>query len=120
MDITLFAKSSSQPESPYSVNFIVADGMLRINCSCPAGSFGQLCKHKTSFIEGDDKMLYDISQKEILADIVSTIQASAIYDELSKISKRKIEIEKIQRKLKKELKDMKSDLALKLKTGIKL
>ena len=31
-----------------------------------------------------------------------------------------MEIEKIQRKLKKELKDIKLDLALKLKTGIKL
>lgn len=120
MDITLLAKSSSQPDSPYSVNFIIADGMLRIHCSCPAGSFGQLCKHKTSFIEGDDKMLYDISQKEIFEDIVSTIKASPIVDEFSKFFKRKIEIEKIQRKLKQELKDMKSDLALKLKTGIRL
>lgn len=82
MDITIFAKSSSQPESPYSVNFIIVDGMLRIRCSCPAGIHGQLCKHKTSFIEGDNKMLYDISQKEILADIISTIQASPIFDEL--------------------------------------
>lgn len=120
MEITLFAKSSSQPELPYSVDFIIGDGMLRIHCSCPAGSFGQLCKHKTSFIEGDDKMLFDISQKEILADVVSTIQASPIYDELSKFFKRKIEIEKIQRELKKELKDMKLDLASKLKTGIRL
>ena len=120
MNITLFAKSSSQSDSPYSVNFIIADGMLRVHCSCPAGIYGQLCKHKISFIEGDDKMLHDISQKEILADIVSTIQASPVFGELSKIFKRKIEIEKIQRKLKKELKDMKLDLALKLKTGIEL
>lgn len=120
MDITIFAKSSSNPESPYRVNFIVADGMLSIHCSCPAGIYGQLCKHKTSFIEGDNRMLFDISQKEILADIVSTIQVSPTYDELSKYFKRKIEIEKIQRELKKELKDMKLDLASKLKTGIRL
>jgi hypothetical protein len=120
LDITIFAKSSSQPELPYSVNFIIADGMLCIHCSCPAGIYGQLCKHKISFIEGDDKMLFDISQKEILADIVSTIQASPIYDELSRFFKRKIEIEKIQRELKKELKDMKFDLASKLKNGIRL
>ncbi len=120
MDITIFAKSSSQPESPYSVNFIIVDGMLRIHCSCPAGTYGQLCKHKTSLIQGDESMLYDISQKEILADIFSTIQASPIFDELSKNFKRKMEIEKIQQKLKKELKDIKLNLALKFKNGIKL
>jgi len=120
MDITIFAKSSSQPESPYNINFIIVDEILRIHCSCPAGIYGQLCKHKTSLLEGDNKMLYDISQKEILADIVSTIQASPIFDELSKILKRKMEIEKIQQKLKKEHKDIKLNLALKFKNGIKL
>ncbi len=120
MDVTIFAKSSSQPKSPYNVNFIVVDGMLRIHCSCPAGIYGQLCKHKTAFIEGDNKMLYDISQKEILTDIISIIQASPAFDELSKIFKRKMEIEKIQQQLKKELKDIRLNLALKLKTGIKV
>jgi len=120
MDITIFAKSSSQPESPYSVNFIIDDGKLNVYCSCPAGIYGQLCKHKTAFIEGDKNMLYDISQKGLLLDIFSKIKASSLYHDYSKFLKRKMEIEKTKRKLKKELKDMKLDLALKLKTGIKL
>jgi len=120
MDITIFAKSSSQPESPYSVNFIIHDGMLRIHCSCPAGIYGQLCKHKTAFIGGDKNMLYDISQQEILDDVVSTIKSSPLFNEYSEFLKRKLEIEKMQKKLKKELKDIKLDLALKLRNGIKL
>jgi uncharacterized Zn finger protein len=55
MDVTIFAKSSSQNRSPYNVNFIVVDGMLRIHCSCPAGIYGQLCKHRTALIEGDNR-----------------------------------------------------------------
>jgi len=65
-------------------------------------------------------MLYDISQQELLADIASTIKASSRFNEYSKLLKRKMEIEKMQRKLKKELKDIKLDLALALKKGIKL
>ena len=120
MDITIFAKSSSQPETPYNVNFIIDDGMLRIHCTCPAGIYGQLCKHKTAFIEGDKNMLYDISQQQILVDIVSTIKASPLFNKYSNFLERKKEIEKIQRKLKKELKEIKSYFALKLKNGIKL
>ena len=120
MNVTLFAKSSSQPELSYSVNFIIVDGVLRIHCSCPAGTYGQLCKHKTSLIEGDNNLLYDISQQELLADVFSTIKASSFFHEYSRFLKRKMEIEKTQRKLKKEFKDIKLGLALKLKNGIKL
>lgn len=120
MDINIFAKSSSQPESAYKVNFIIKDGHLRIHCSCPAGTYGQLCKHKTSFIEGDFNMLYDISQQHLLNDIVATIDAASLKNEYLRFKNRKTEIEKIQRKLKKELKDIKNDLAKKLQNGIKI
>jgi hypothetical protein len=120
MNISILAKSSSQPESPYNVNFIIKDGILRIYCSCPAGTHGQLCKHKTSFIEGDYNMLYDISQQQLMNDIVATIKASPLNNEYSKFAKRKMEIENILRKLKKELKDIKIDLAMKLQKGIKM
>ena len=104
MDINIFAKSSTQPESPYKVNFIVKDGILSIFCSCPAGTYGQLCKHKTSFIEGVYNMLHDISQQQLLNDTVATINASLLKNEYSRFKNRKMEIEKIQRRLKKELK----------------
>jgi len=65
-------------------------------------------------------MLYDTSQKEIWADIISIIKASPASDEISKIFERKMEIENIQQQLKIELKGLKLNLALKLKTGIKV
>lgn len=120
MDINIFAKSSSQPEFPYKFNFIIKDGLLRIYCSCPAGTHGQLCKHKTSLIEGDSNMLYDISQQHLLNDIVATIDAASLKIEYLRFKNRKTEIEKIQRKLRKELKDIKNDLAKKLQNGIKI
>ena len=120
MDINIFAKSSSQPESPYTVNFIIKDEILFIHCSCPAGIYGQLCKHKTSFIEGDHDMLYDNSQLQVLNNVVATINASPLKREYLRFINRKLEIEKIQRELKIELKDIKNDLAMKLQNGIRL
>ncbi len=96
MNINILAKSSSQPESFYKVNFSIKAGILRIYCSCPAGTRGQLCKHKTSFIEGDHNMLYDSSQHQLLNDIIATIQTSPLNGEYSKFAKRKMEIEKLQ------------------------
>ena len=119
MDITIFVKSSTQPDSSYKINFSVQNGVLRLHCSCPAGTRGQLCKHKTSFIEGDYNMLYDISQQQLMNDIVATIKASPLNGEYSKFATRKMEIEKIQRELKRELKDIKIDLAMRLHKGIK-
>ena len=116
MDTKIFAKSSSHPESPYTVHFMLKDGMLRIHCSCPAGIHGQLCKHKISFIEGDRNMLYDSRQQELLDDVISVINASSLISDYYHLK----DLEKIQRNLKKEIKAIKLDLALKLKNGIKL
>jgi hypothetical protein len=77
-------------------------------------------KHKTSLIEGDSNMLYDISQQHLLNDIVATIDAASLKIEYLRFKNRKMEIEKIQRKLRKELKDIKNDLAKKLQNGIKI
>jgi hypothetical protein len=77
-------------------------------------------KHKTSFIEGDSNMLYDISQQHLLNDVVAAIDAVSLKNEYLRFKNRKTEIEKIQRKLKKELKDIKYDLAKKLQNGIKI
>jgi hypothetical protein len=120
METTIFAKSSSQPDSPYSVHFIINDATLSIHCSCPAGIYGKLCKHKTSFIKGDLNMLHDPSQQDLLADVVSTINNSPLYNDYSKFLERKIKIEKNVQELKNELKELKSIFALKLKNGIKL
>ncbi len=119
MDINLFAKSSSQPDSSYNINFSIKAGVLRIHCSCPAGTRGQLCKHKPSFIEGDFNMLFDNSQQQLMNDIVATIKTSPLNSEYSKYATRKNEIEILQQKLKNELKDIKTDLAMRLHKGIK-
>ncbi len=64
-------------------------------------------------------MLYDISQRQLLNEIVNTINASPLKNEYTRFMNRKMEIEKLQRELKRELKDIKIDLAMRLHKGIK-
>jgi hypothetical protein len=120
MDNIIFAKSSSQPDSSYSVHFIINDETLFIHCSCPAGIYGKLCKHKTAFIEGDLNMLYDPSQQDILTDVVNTINNSPLHNDYLKFLERKTIIERNLNELKNELRELKSTLAQKLKSGINL
>lgn len=60
VQITLQAKSSEG--SFYDVMFSFEDKSLKVRCSCRAGIFGQLCKHKIKFISGDTSLLYDNNQ----------------------------------------------------------
>ncbi len=64
-------------------------------------------------------MLLDISQRQLMNDIVTSIETSSLKVEYSKFATRKKEIEKLQRELKRELKDIKIDLAMRLHKGIK-
>jgi len=59
--ITLLAKSSSGDE-PYFVDFLLKHGSLSVHCSCKAGEYGQLCKHKLALVTCDESMLYDKEQ----------------------------------------------------------
>ncbi len=65
-------------------------------------------------------MLHDPYQQDLLADVLSSINNSPMYNDYIKFLERKIKIEKNIQELKNELKELKSIFALKLKNGIKL
>ena len=74
MNITLLAKSSSG--GSYDVEFTYEGGVLIVKCSCRAGIFGKLCKHKTALLKGDKSMLYDSIQKDDLTQVQEWIEQS--------------------------------------------
>lgn len=67
MNITLLAKSSSG--GAYEVYFTLEKDTLSVQCTCRAGMFHKLCKHKRALITGDKSMLYDSSQEDDFAKI---------------------------------------------------
>lgn len=48
----VFQVKGSSPE-PYEITFIKDGDSLTALCSCPAGQFGNFCKHRIAILEGD-------------------------------------------------------------------
>ena len=49
--LTILVKGSSA--DPYELTFIKDGDSLTALCSCPAGSFGNVCKHRVAVLDGD-------------------------------------------------------------------
>lgn len=54
MDQLVFLVKGSSPE-PYEVTFIKDGDSLTAICTCPAGTYGNVCKHRVSILDGKDK-----------------------------------------------------------------
>lgn len=51
-----FKVKGSSPE-PYEVTFIKDGDSLTALCSCPAGEFGNFCKHRIAILDGNGKAI---------------------------------------------------------------
>lgn len=115
MKITLLAMSSG--DTPYTVDFLVEEGKLTVHCDCKAGSYGQLCKHKTELLAGDASRLYDPSQMSDLEKIQGMLAGtSGLYDAVAAIAA----AEKVVREKQAEVKTLKKHFASLLSQGVEV
>jgi hypothetical protein len=56
-ELTLRVKGSSS--DPYELTFIKDGSSLTALCDCPAGTFGNLCKHRVAILDGDTTAVID-------------------------------------------------------------
>ena len=49
--LTILVKGSSA--DPYELTFIKDGASLTALCTCPAGTFGNVCKHRVAVLDGD-------------------------------------------------------------------
>ena len=112
-NITFLAKSSSG-EDPYKVDFINDNGRLIVKCNCPAGRFGKFCKHKMRLIKGNYEILFDENQDDDLEEMQDIIQNSGYLSLIIDLSK----AEKAVREAEEDLKKVKKDVALAMKSGV--
>lgn len=113
MKISIKAKSSS--DEPYTVDFFIEDKKITVYCDCRAGMFGQLCKHKTELIAGDQSRLFDESETEQLKELEAVL---SMVPELRKTAKKIAESQKIISHEQAKLKKIKKGFAVKLREGI--
>ena len=52
-ELTFQVKGSSA--EPYDITFIKDGDSLTALCSCPAGQFGNFCKHRMAILDGNTK-----------------------------------------------------------------
>lgn len=65
-ELTVSVKGSSA--DPYEVTFIKDGDSLTALCTCPAGQYGNFCKHRISILDGNSKAIVSDN-----ADQVSTV-----------------------------------------------
>jgi hypothetical protein len=118
IEVLISVKSSSNPDEPYTINFIREDGKVSVFCSCPAGIRGQLCKHKTGLIENNEALLFDAEEVASLVTAHQLIMGTSMLDVYQDFKERKDAIEAQQKKLKKELSGLKSGFGRQLQEGI--
>ena len=62
-ELTLSVKGSSS--DPYKLTFIIDGDSLTALCTCPAGTFGNLCKHRVAILDGDGAAVIDVDVDKI-------------------------------------------------------
>ena len=61
--LTILVKGSSA--EPYETTFIKDGGSLTAICTCPAGTYGNLCKHRRSILTGDAGAVLDADEEKV-------------------------------------------------------
>ena len=95
-----FLAKSGSGENHYTVDFVIEKGKMKVRCTCPAGRFGQFCKHKAGFLRGSDYYLVDETQANELARLADKVQRSEYLDMIIKLSKAQAAFEAAEGALK--------------------
>jgi len=95
-EIRIKAKSSS--EEPYDVVVTKHESFFIVSCTCQAGIYGKICKHKTQLLAGDESMLFNPDDLSALTEIRSLIQSSEYNALLKEYETIRKEIEVAKRK----------------------
>jgi hypothetical protein len=102
--IEILSKSSSG--NPYNVRFYLEANRVSAFCSCPAGENRKLCKHIIQIINGEDSILFDINQKNLMSEVVSHLRNTNIPHLISDLRENEILLEKAQENVKKAKKTL--------------
>jgi len=61
--LTILVKGSSR--EPYELTFIKDGASLTALCTCPAGNFGNFCKHRVAILDGDAAAIVDNGAEKV-------------------------------------------------------
>ncbi|MBU2678080.1 MAG: hypothetical protein KJP16_13465 [Gammaproteobacteria bacterium] len=67
---------------PYEVTFIKDGDSLTALCTCPAGTYGNFCKHRISILDGDGEAIVSDNREQV-STIVEWLQGTDVAAALS-------------------------------------
>ena len=103
-ELIFLVKGSSA--DPYEVTFIKDGSSLTALCTCPAGTYGNFCKHRISILDGSTDMIASDNADQA-AIVVSWLEGTDVGTALSEMR----QAEKISDPEKKALSAAKRKLA---------
>lgn len=108
----LFNILSSDDVTIYTVDFELDNGKLTVQCNCPAGAFGKLCKHKIQLLSGDITNCKDVSQEDDHRTVMSWVHLSTLPNMIGQLNltdkelvKMKAQLGRMKKALEKALRD---------------
>jgi hypothetical protein len=119
--INFLVKNDSK-SIPYTAEVIIRNNQMFIHCNCPAGKFGNFCRHKIRLTQDDHDILYDQSQRNDLNRIADWIQNSDFVEFIFERSLFKKELREAEDRLetvKRNMKPVEDKMAQAMKNGIK-
>lgn len=103
-ELILSVKGSSS--KPYELTFIKDGASLTALCTCPAGQFGNSCKHRIAILDGKSDLLTSGTAEQVQT-VTEWLAGTDVEAALSKLR----EAEKDSECSKKDLAALKKDLA---------
>ena len=74
-ELSFLVKGSAS--DPYEVTFIKDGDSLTALCTCPAGQFGNFCKHRITILDGDAKAIVSDNANRV-STIVDWLQGTDV------------------------------------------
>ena len=83
-ELSFLVKGSAA--DPYEVTFIKDGDSLTALCTCPAGQFGNFCKHRITILDGDGRAIVSDNASRV-ATIVEWLQGTDVAAAMSEYRK---------------------------------
>lgn len=88
-ELTFLVKGSAK--DPYEIIFIKDGDSLTAICNCPAGTYGNLCKHRVNILEGKSTAITsgNADQVSVVVEWMAGTDVAAAMDELRQVEQAK-------------------------------
>jgi uncharacterized Zn finger protein len=81
-ELTFLVKGSSK--DPYELIFIKDGDSLTAICNCPAGTYGNFCKHRISILDGDAKAIVSDNADQV-TKVITWLTGTDVEEALTEV-----------------------------------